>query len=135
MGHSVCSVVKAPVGWLVLLDGVRLGGVYGSNIEALNAAATAAAFVVKDGDGVQISVPASPKRGDPTELIGQQSSPADTAGSVGSSALSAANPRHQLTGGLSGPAPGPKRAREIAPERGVPMNPPSRLGFYFQWNP
>jgi hypothetical protein len=132
MGHSVCSVVKAPVGWLVLLDGVRLGGVYSSNIEALNAAATAAAFVVKDGDGVQISVPASD---DPTELIGLQSSPADTAGSVRSSALSAANPHLRLIGGPSGSAPGPKRAREIASERRVPVNPPSRLGFYFDWKP
>jgi hypothetical protein len=58
MAHSVCSVVKGPVGWLVLLDGVRVGGVYGSKIEALNAATIAAAFVVEDGGGVQISVPA-----------------------------------------------------------------------------
>jgi hypothetical protein len=60
MAHSVCSVVKGPVGWLVLLDGVRVGGVYGSKVEALNAATTAAAFVVEDRGGVQISVPANP---------------------------------------------------------------------------
>jgi hypothetical protein len=60
MANSVCSVVKGPVGWLVLLDGVRVGGVYGSKIEALNAATTAAAFVVEDGCGVRISVPADP---------------------------------------------------------------------------
>jgi hypothetical protein len=134
MAHSVCSVVKAPIGWLVLLDDVRLGGVYISKIEALNAAATAAAFVVKDGDGVQIIVPASPERGDPTELIAPQISPADTAGSVSSSAVSAANPHLRLIEG-SGPAPGAKRAREIASERRGPVNPPSRLGFYFEWKP
>jgi hypothetical protein len=60
MTHSVCSVVKGPIGWLVLLDGVRLGGVYGSKLEALNAATAAASFVVNDGGGVQISVPAYP---------------------------------------------------------------------------
>jgi hypothetical protein len=60
MVDSVCSIVKGPVGWLVLLDGVRVGGVYGSRVEALNAATTAAAFVVEDGGGVQISVPANP---------------------------------------------------------------------------
>ena len=64
MAHSVCSVLKGPVGWLVLLDGVRVGGVYGSKIEALNAATTAAAFVVEDGGGVQISVPANPDQDD-----------------------------------------------------------------------
>jgi hypothetical protein len=132
MAYSVCSVVKAPVGWLVLLDGVRLGGVYCSNIEALSAAATAAAFVVKDGDGVQISVPASDY---PTELIALQSSPADTAGSLRSSPFSAANSHLRPIGGRSGPAPGPKRAREIASEPRVPVNPPSRLGFYFDWKP
>jgi hypothetical protein len=60
MAHSVCSVVKGPVGWLVLLDGVRLAGVYSSKVEALNAATTAAAFVVEDGGSVHISVPANP---------------------------------------------------------------------------
>jgi hypothetical protein len=73
---------------------MRLGGVYVSKDGALNAAATAAAFAVKDGDGVQISVPASPERADPTELISLQT-PAETAGSVGSSALSAANPQRR----------------------------------------
>jgi hypothetical protein len=60
MAQSICSVVKGPLGWLVLLDGVRVGGVYGSKVEALNAATTTAAFVVEDGGGVQISVPANP---------------------------------------------------------------------------
>jgi len=48
---------------LVLLDGVRVGGVYGSKLEALNAATAAAAFVIEDGRGVQISVPANPAQG------------------------------------------------------------------------
>ena len=134
MGHSVCRVVKAPVGWVVLLDDVRLGGVYVSRIEALNAAATAAAFVVKDGDGVQISVPAGPELDDPIKLIGPQSSPADVAGSVGGPALSAANRHLQLIEGF-GPAPGAKRARESASGPKGPMGPRSRLGFYFEWKP
>jgi hypothetical protein len=40
-----------------------VGGVYGSKLEALNAATAAAAFVVEDGGGVQISVPANPAQG------------------------------------------------------------------------
>jgi hypothetical protein len=131
MAHSICSVVKAPVGWLVLLDGVRLGGVYVSRIEALNAAATAAAFVLKDGDGVQISVPASPERDGPTGLFGLQSSPADTVRSVSSSALSAADPHLRPVGGLAGAAPGPKSA----PEQDATRKPRSRLGFYHDWQP
>jgi hypothetical protein len=63
MAYSTCSVAKGPIGWLVLLDGVRVGGVYGSKLEALNAATAAAAFVVEDGGGVQISVPANPAQG------------------------------------------------------------------------
>jgi hypothetical protein len=53
----VLNVVKAPVGWVLFLDRVRLGGVHGTKEEALEAAAVAAAFVVRDGDGVQINVP------------------------------------------------------------------------------
>jgi xanthine dehydrogenase molybdopterin-binding subunit B len=57
MAQLVFNVVKAPVGWVLTLDDVRVGGVYGTKEAALEAAAVAAAFAIRDGDGVQISVP------------------------------------------------------------------------------
>jgi hypothetical protein len=57
MADLVYNVVKAPVGWVVFLDGVRVGGVYGTKEAALEAAAVAAVFAVRDGHGVLISVP------------------------------------------------------------------------------
>ena len=57
MAVLVYNVVKAPVGWVLFLDGVRVGGVYGSKEAALEAATVAAAFAVRDGDGVQINIP------------------------------------------------------------------------------
>jgi hypothetical protein len=57
MADLVYNVVKAPVGWVLFLDGVRVGGVYGTKEAALEAAAVAAAFAIRDGNGVQISVP------------------------------------------------------------------------------
>jgi hypothetical protein len=57
MADLVYNVVKAPVGWVLILDGVRVGGVYGTKEAALEAAAVAAAFAIRDGNGVQISVP------------------------------------------------------------------------------
>jgi hypothetical protein len=61
MADLVYNVAKAPVGWVVFLDGVRVGGVYGTKEAALEAAAVAAAFAVRDGDGVMISVPSDAK--------------------------------------------------------------------------
>jgi hypothetical protein len=58
MAQFVYNVAKAPVGWVLFLDQVRLGGVYGTKEAALEAAAVAAAFAVRNGDGVQIIVPA-----------------------------------------------------------------------------
>lgn len=49
---------------MVFLDRIRLGGVYGTKEAALEAAAVAAAFSVRDGDGVQINVPAGAEPGE-----------------------------------------------------------------------
>jgi hypothetical protein len=57
MARLIFSVVKAPVGWVVYVDRVRAGGVYGTKEAAFEAAMVAASFAVRDGDGVQISVP------------------------------------------------------------------------------
>ena len=67
MAQLVFNVVKAPVGWVLTLDDVRVGGVYGTKEAALEAAAVAAAFAVRDGDGVQISVPGDAKLRDADE--------------------------------------------------------------------
>jgi hypothetical protein len=57
MAQSVFDIVKAPLGWSILADNVKIGGVYGSKEAALEAAALAASFLVSDGAGVQINVP------------------------------------------------------------------------------
>jgi hypothetical protein len=57
MAQLIYNVVKAPVGWVVYVDRVRVGGVYGTKGAAFEAAMVAASFAVRDGDGVQISVP------------------------------------------------------------------------------
>jgi hypothetical protein len=57
MADLIYNVAKAPVGWIVDVDGVRVGGVYGTKEAAFDAAMVAALFAVRDGDGVQISVP------------------------------------------------------------------------------
>ena len=43
----------------MVCDGVRIGGVYGTKEAALEAASIAASFSVRDGNGVQINVPAT----------------------------------------------------------------------------
>jgi hypothetical protein len=57
MGRSVFEVVKAPLGWSVFADNVKIGGVYESRGAALEAAVLAASDTVGDGGGVQINVP------------------------------------------------------------------------------
>jgi hypothetical protein len=57
MMRSVFEIVKAPMGWTVYADNVKIGGVYDSRGAALEAAALAASFTVDDGGGVQINVP------------------------------------------------------------------------------
>lgn len=59
MGQCVFYVVKAPVGWSVVFNGARIGGVYGTKEAALEAASIAASFSIRDGNGVLINVPAS----------------------------------------------------------------------------
>ena len=49
------------LGWVVHLDRVRLGGVYGTKEAAFEAAMVAASFAVRDGEGVHISVPSDTK--------------------------------------------------------------------------
>jgi hypothetical protein len=61
MADLVYNLVKAPVGWVLFLDDVRVGGVYGTKEAAFEAAMVAASFSVRDGDGVQINVPSDAK--------------------------------------------------------------------------
>jgi xanthine dehydrogenase molybdopterin-binding subunit B len=61
MPDVIYKLVKAPVGWILFLDDQRVGGVYGTKEAAFEAAAVAAAFSVRDGDGVQINVPRDAK--------------------------------------------------------------------------
>jgi hypothetical protein len=61
MADLVYNVVKAPVGWVVYLDRVRLGGVYGTKEAAFESAMVAASFAVRDGEGVHICVPSDAK--------------------------------------------------------------------------
>jgi hypothetical protein len=57
MAVVVYNIVKAPMGWAVFCDGVKLGGIYGSKEAALEATTVAAAFVLRDGGGLQINAP------------------------------------------------------------------------------
>ena len=61
MTQSVYNIVKAPLGWSIFCDGVKIGGTYGSKEAALEAAGVAAALAVRDGAGIQINVPSAPK--------------------------------------------------------------------------
>jgi len=64
MTQSIFNIVKAPLGWLIYGDGVKVGGVFGSKEAALEAATFAAAVAVRDGVGVQINVPGVPEAGE-----------------------------------------------------------------------
>jgi hypothetical protein len=57
MERSVFEIVKAPLGWSVFADNVKIGGVYESRSAALEAAALAASDTITDGGGIQINVP------------------------------------------------------------------------------
>jgi hypothetical protein len=57
MADRVYSLVKGPAGWVLFLDGARVGGIYGTKEAAFEAVMVAASFVVGVGDGVQINVP------------------------------------------------------------------------------
>jgi hypothetical protein len=57
MADRVYSLVKGPAGWILFLDGARVGGIYGTKEAAFEAVMVAASFVVGVGDGVQINVP------------------------------------------------------------------------------
>jgi len=57
MERSMFEIVKAPLGWSVFADNVKIGGVYDSRGAALEAAAVAASNTINDGGGVQINVP------------------------------------------------------------------------------
>jgi len=57
MADRVYSLVKGPAGWVLSLDGARVGGIYGTKEAAFEAVMVAASFVVGVGDGVQINVP------------------------------------------------------------------------------
>jgi hypothetical protein len=57
MERSVFEIVKAPLGWSVFADNIKIGGVYDSRGAALEAAVLAASYTVSDGGGIQINVP------------------------------------------------------------------------------
>ena len=57
MAISVYNVAKAPLGWSVYCDGVKIGGVFGLKAAAFEAATVAASFAVQAGSGVQANVP------------------------------------------------------------------------------
>jgi hypothetical protein len=57
MERSVFEIVKAPMGWTVFADNIKIGGVYDSRSAALEAATLAASCTISDGGGVQINVP------------------------------------------------------------------------------
>jgi hypothetical protein len=63
MPQSIFNIVKAPLGWLIYSDGVKVGGVCGSKEAAFEAATVAASFAVRDGAGVQINVPSALRGG------------------------------------------------------------------------
>lgn len=56
----IYNVAKAPLGWSIYRDGIKIGGVFGSKAGAFEAAAVAASFDVQVGLGVQINVPDAP---------------------------------------------------------------------------
>jgi len=57
MNMSIYNVAKAPMGWVVYCDGVRIGGVFGSKAAAFEEAAVKASVAVEGGSGVQLNVP------------------------------------------------------------------------------
>lgn len=57
MERSVFEIVKAPLGWSVFADNIKIGGVYESRSAALEAAALAASYTISEGGAVQINVP------------------------------------------------------------------------------
>jgi hypothetical protein len=65
--QSVYNIGKAPLGWVIHRDGVKIGGVYGSKMAALEAATVAATFDVRAGIGIQINVPST---AEPEEMPG-----------------------------------------------------------------
>ncbi len=60
MTTSIFNIAKAPMGWAVYCDGVKIGGLFGSKVEAFEAATVAASFAVQEGSGVQVNVPDAP---------------------------------------------------------------------------
>jgi hypothetical protein len=61
MADVVYNLVKGPAGWVLSLDGVRVGGVYGTKEAAFEAVMVAASFAIRVGDGVQINAPSDAK--------------------------------------------------------------------------
>ena len=55
MGRHVYNVVRAPIGWSLFRDRIRLGGHVCAE-DALEAAARAGAVDVREGHGIQINV-------------------------------------------------------------------------------
>ena len=64
MGTVVFDIVKAPMGWTLLCDRVRVGGLYATKEAALEVAVVAATITVRDGSGIQIN---APSQRDPNE--------------------------------------------------------------------
>jgi hypothetical protein len=60
--QTIYKIGKAPLGWIIYRDGVKIGGIYVSKEAALEAATVAAAFDVRAGIGIQINVRAQRSR-------------------------------------------------------------------------
>ena len=60
--QSIFNIVKAPLGWLIYSDGVKVGGVCGSKEAAFEAATVAATFSVRDGEAFKSTSQAHPRR-------------------------------------------------------------------------
>jgi hypothetical protein len=70
MTISVYNIAKAPMGWAVYCDGVKIGSVFGSKAAAFEAATVSASFAVQGGSGVQLNVPDTLKSDEiPSEWI------------------------------------------------------------------
>jgi len=61
MADRVYNLVKGLAGWVLSLDGLRVGGVYGTKEATFEAAIVAASFAIRVGDGVQINAPSDAK--------------------------------------------------------------------------
>ena len=58
--QTIYNIVKAPVGWCVFCDGVRLGGYLRDERSCLRGRGSGGLIFIRDGQGIQINVPEDP---------------------------------------------------------------------------